>query len=343
MGMIDKMKLAFIGFRHPHIHALYQHARDTAEIEIVGACEEDGPTRAALTQNTKVQLTHDTWQPMLDEVACDAVAVGDYFSRRGELILQLLARGKHVIVDKPVCTKLAELDAIEAKLQSSGLKLGCMLDLRDSPQVVGLRTLIRSGLIGEVQAIAFGGQHPLLLGSRASWYFEPGKHGGTINDIAIHAVDALPWITGRQFSVVNAARGWNAFASDFPHFQDAAQLMLTLDNGCGVLGDVSYFMPDSMGYSLPLYWRMTFWGRQGVLETSTTSDHIWVALNGERAPRKEALPAGNPAGYLHAFLHDVAGNPLDDALTTADVLKSARTALIIQGVADQGSNGQSLG
>jgi len=342
MGIIQ-MKLAFIGFRHPHIHALYQHALETEGVDIVAACEEDAATRAALEQNAKVQLTHDNWQTMLDTVECDIVAVGDYFARRGSLILALLDRGKHVIVDKPVCTDLAALDAIAQKIQSSGLKVGCMLDMRDTPQVVGLRTLIRSGLIGAVHAIAFGGQHPLLLGSRASWYFEPGKHGGTINDIAIHAVDALPWITGLQFTTVNAARTWNAFAPDFFHFHDAAQLMLTMDNGCGVLGDVSYFMPDSMGYTLPHYWRMTFWGRQGVLETSATSDHIWMALNGESAPRKEALPPGNPAGYLHAFLRDIAGTTRADELTTADVLKSARTALLIQAVADQGSSAQALG
>ncbi|MEZ4683286.1 MAG: hypothetical protein R2932_54665 [Caldilineaceae bacterium] len=60
------------------------------------------------------------------------------------------------------------------------------------PQAIGLRNLIRSGLIGEIHAINFGGQHPLMLDTRAAWYFEPGKHGGTINDIAIHAVDAIP-------------------------------------------------------------------------------------------------------------------------------------------------------
>ena len=33
--------------------------------------------------------------------------------------------------------------------------------------------------------------------------------------------------------------------------KDTAQLVLTMDNGCGVLGDVSYFMPDGFGHSLP--------------------------------------------------------------------------------------------
>jgi predicted dehydrogenase len=332
------MKLAFIGFRHPHIYTLYNHAQARPDIEIVGACEEDAATRATLAEQPTVQLTHSTLTAMLDAVDCDAVAVGDYYGIRGERILQLLEAGKHVIVDKPLCTSLSELAAIEAQAATSQLKVGCMLDMRDSSQAIGLRQLISSGVIGEVHAITFGGQHPLMLGTRANWYFEPGKHGGTINDIAIHAVDTLPWITGLHFTEIHAARTWNAFAADYPHFHDAAQMMLGLDNGCGVLGDVSYFMPNSMGYTLHLYWRMTFWGRHGVIETATTTDQIMVALDGEAQPRYEPLPAGNPGGYLQAFLDDIAIGPSetkDDILNTAKVLANARTALMIQGVADQ--------
>jgi len=330
------MKLAFCGLRHPHIYALYNDALAHPAVEIVAACEEDAATRTALADHPQIQITHHDFATMLTEVACDAVAIGDYYTKRGELILQALAAGKHVLADKPICTTLAELDAIEAALAGQDLRLGCMLDLRDIPQVIGARDLIRSGLIGEIHAVGFGGQHPLLLGSRVAWYFEPGKHGGTLNDIAIHAIDALPWITGLAVAEIQAARTWNAFAPDYPHFHDAAQLMISLENGCGVLGDVSYFMPDSMGYTSPLYWRMTFWGRKGVLETSATMDHIVVALDGEEAARHEPLPAGNPGGYLQAFLDDVAGEQQTAGkLDTAAVLTGARMALQVQAAADQ--------
>jgi len=336
------MKLAFCGFRHPHIYALYTDALAHPRLEIVAACEEDASTRAALQDHAQITITHDNLSTMLAEIDCDAVAIGDYYAKRGPVILQALAADKHVIVDKPVCTSLAELDAIAHQLTTRKRKLGCMLDLRDLPQAIGLRNLIRSGLIGEIHAINFGGQHPLMLGSRAAWYFEPGKHGGTINDIAIHAVDAIPWITGLDIAEIHAARTWNAFAPDYPHFHDAAQLMLSLANGCGVLGDVSYFMPNSMGYTLPLYWRMTFWGRSGVVETAITWDHMMVALDGEEQPRHEPLPAGNPGGYLQAFLDDVAGKPAGDRLHTQLILDRARVALQIQAAASSEGKGKPL-
>ena len=194
--------------------------------------------------------------------------------------------------------------------------------------------MVRQGVIGEIHAISFGGQHPLFLGTRPAWYFEPGKHGGTINDIAIHAIDAIPWITGLRFAAVNAARCWNAFAVDFPHFEGAGQMMLTMENGCGVLGDVSYFVPDSLGYSIPFYWRMTFWGREGVIETSRVANEIALALNGAREVRSEPLPDGHPAGYLRSFIHDVGGELDEDELCTEHVLRATRIALTIQKAAD---------
>jgi predicted dehydrogenase len=175
-----------------------------------------------------------------------------------------------------------------------------------------------------------------MYGSRPGWYFEPGKHGGTWNDIAIHAMDYIPWATGLRFVTVNAARGWNAFAEAAPHFQDAAQAMLTMDNGCGVLGDVSYFAPDSMGYSMPWYWRMTFWGRKGVAEACSTSKKVMLGLQGEKEVQLLDPPAGSPDGYLNAFLADVAGRPDPEALNTEVVLRATRQTLLAQRAADQG-------
>ncbi|MEM7035083.1 MAG: Gfo/Idh/MocA family oxidoreductase [Chloroflexota bacterium] len=331
------MKLAFIGFRHPHIFTLYKLAQERPDIEIVATCEEHAETQASLAQSNQVSLTHTSYETLLSEVDCDVIAVGDYYGIRGERIIQALEAGKHVMVDKPVCTSLSELDKIENLLATRSIKLGCMLTMRDGAQTIGLRSLVQSGLIGEVHAISFGGQHGLKLGTRAAWYFEPGKHGGTINDIGIHAIDALPWITGLEYAEIQAARTWNAFAPDFPHFHDAAQVMLSMNNGCGVLGDVSYFMPNSMAESHPLYWQMTIWGTKGVLETAMNLDYVRVGLNGEPEPRKEALPTGTPGGYLQAFIDDINGKAdAETGIRNSDrVIKSARTVLTIQQVADE--------
>ncbi len=296
----------------------------------------DAAARAAGAEKPGVKVTHDDLGEMLAEVDCEVVAVGDYYAKRGSVLIQALKAGKHVIGDKPLCTSLAELDEIEALAREKKLKVGCMFPMRHGAPAIGLRELVRAGTLGEIHAISFGGQHPLLQGSRPGWYFEPGKHGGTINDIAIHAFDAIPWITGRRFATINAARCWNAFVPEHPHFKDGGQLMLTLDNGGGVLGDVSYFSPDSLGYGLPFYWRLTLFGRRGIAESSTGCKAISVALDGEPEMGSRPLPPANRGGYLRSFLRDIAGATSADEADTATVLRAAWVSLKVQQAADRG-------
>jgi predicted dehydrogenase len=336
-----KLRMAFAGFRHGHVFDLWKRARESDGLEVVAACEEDEAARAKVAADGSAAITHSDFRKMLDEVPCDAVAVGDYYAARGGIIEEALRRGKHVLTDKPPCVSVAELDRIEALVRGKNLRLGCMFDTRDLAPFLGLRALLREGRIGEVHAISIGGQHPLLRGARPGWYFEEGKHGGTINDIAIHVFDFVPWLTGLELETVEAARCWTAFADGTP-MKDAGQFMITLSNGAGLMGDVSYFLPDSLGYTNPYYWRTTIWGRRGMLEAGVNLTSIAAALDGRKQVETLPLPAADPGGYLRAFLDDVRGEPRPEGMNTKGVLRAARVALAVQEAADRGLRGVSL-
>jgi predicted dehydrogenase len=328
------VKFVVVGLRHPHINDVVMRLQDRDDTELVAVCEEDAATREALVSEGKFEKVYDSYTQMLDEVECDAVAVGDYYSIRGARAIEALKRGKHVLADKPFCTTLEELDEIEKLAHGKNLVLGCMLDMRSNGVLRLLRRLIGENELGEIVALSFGGQHPLNYGTRAEWYFEDGKHGGTINDIAIHALDLLPWLTGKNVKTINAARNWNARLPQVPNFKDAAQMMLTLENNAGVLGDVSYCAPDSHGYSFPLYWRITVWGDGGVAEFEYNTPTLTLYKNGEKEGRAVKADEAASGEYLNAFLQQIGGEK-SVALTTEDVLRSSRLSLQVQKAADE--------
>lgn len=332
-----------MGFRHGHIFDAHNRLKDRPDAEIVASCEEDDKARKRLRSEGKAAITHESLAAMLDTVPCDVVAVGDYYGRRGAILIEALKRGKHVISDKPICTSLRELDEIAKLARAKKLVVGCQLDLRDGGTFQEMRRLIRAGEIGEIHAISFNGEHPLMWGTRPAWYFEPGKHGGTLNDIAIHAMDGIPWITGLQFKTVNAARNWNARLKEVPHFKDCAQVMLTMSNGCGVLGDVSYLSPDSMGYAIPQYWQMRFWGTEGLLENSNATKEITIYHKNDQTPQTVKPGAGTPGGYLDAFIQEIRGEKTNLHLSSAEALQAARLTLQIQEAADKGSVNVAIG
>ncbi|MFW5798341.1 MAG: hypothetical protein ACOCXX_01675, partial [Planctomycetota bacterium] len=145
--------------------------------------------------------------------------------------------------------------------------------------------------------------------------------------------------TGLGFTEITAARNWNGLLREVPHFRDCAQVMMQLEGGAGVLGDVSYLAPNSLGYSFPLYWRMTFWGTEGVLETSVPSKGVTVYRNGDEAPSVEPPDEGTPGGYLESMLAWIDHRRDGLHLTMDEVLHAARVTLLAQQAADRGDTG----
>lgn len=329
-----KLRIAFVGFRHGHVFEMVAAAEASPHLEVVARCEEDPATREKLKVEGKIEITHTCYDQMLAEVPCDIIATGAVYGERGAILIKALKAGKHIISDKPLCTRLEELEEIEALAKSKGLQVGLQLSLRNSPPMIGLRNVIKSGVIGEPVTVNVTAQHPLNLGVRPEWYFVPGQHGGTINDIGIHAFDIIPWITGSRVSNILAARTWNKRATPYPHFEDCAQLMAKLDNGGGVLADFSYLAPTKLGFQDPKYWEITIHGTQGVAQISLAWDHIRVVTDDDTEPRTLPLPEKTPAKYLTDFLDRIHGRPAAEGdLTTEEVLQASREALSAQAAA----------
>jgi len=325
-----KTRFAFVGFRHSHAFDLLNLVADRPDCEIVACCEEDAATRDALAKSGRADITHQSYEAMLDAVECDVVAVGDYYTKRGPLVVEALRRGLHVISDKPLCHTLAEQAQIEDLSAKRDLSVGLQLELRGAGAFIRLRDIIRSGELGRIHTMNICGQHPLLVGSRPAWYFEKGKHGGTINDIGIHVFDIVPWLTGIPWREVVAARTWNAKATAFPHFNDAAQFLGILESGTGILADVSYLAPEKAGYQLPHYWRFTVHGQNGLAETHYGAVHVKVAL--DHHDGMDQRPVGPPIyrRFFTDFLNEVRGHRESCDLRTADVLTASRLALEAQ-------------
>jgi predicted dehydrogenase len=321
-----------------HIFDIHAHMKKREDVEIVAVCEEDSETRDRLADQG-ISVSHTDFDDMLQHMEFDLLVVGEVFYRRGRLIRAALEAGKHVLSDKPICTDLEELAEIEALSDRHSLVVGAALDLRDSGAFLRVRELIRTGTIGSVHGVSFSGQHPLLLDSRPGWYFEKGNHGGTINDIAIHAVDILQWITGRGFREVLTARSWNAGLAAHPSFHNAAQLMLVMDGGCGVIGDVSYISPDGFRYSLPQYWRFNFWGDLGMIECGFNQTQVLLYRAESDAAEEVESPPDRSGGYLEDLLQAIregTGSP------NASIFSATKVCLKAQKAADRNLLGISL-
>lgn len=325
------MKIAFAGLRHGHIFVLYDMAKENPLFQITGAFEEDKDARLAAVSRG-VDCCYESYDALLEDPTVEVVALGGCYADRGGMAIRALQAGKHVIADKPLCTSLEELDAIESLARERNLTVSCMFTMRFEKKIRAVKTLIESGVLGEVNNVYFGGQHPLQYGRRPMWYFEEGKHGGVINDIAIHGIDVLAYALGLSVDKILAARCWNKYAAEAPAFQDCGQMMLAAQNGAGILADVSYAVPVGVEFKLPYYWQFYVWGTKGTLRFALNEEKSWYYLAGREEPllleEKEI-----ESDYLTDFYGLITGKP--GVLSMEDVLSATRTTLEIQRFAER--------
>ncbi len=324
------MNFAFAGFRHGHLSSFYKKISATNNT-VIGCWEDFEEAKLNAQKNLGADFKFDTYEDLLSDKNIDIVVIGNYYAKRGENIIDALKAGKNVIADKPICTSLSELDKIEKLSKERGLKVGCMLDLRNSFYADAAKKIVDEGKLGEIYNIQFEGQHPLNYDKRPKWYFEDGKHGGTINDIGIHGIDLVRYITGLELKRVIAARCWNAYATEAENFKDSAQFMVELSNSAGLTADVSYASPCNISYKLPFNWRFVFWGTKGVMEFSEQRKSLYIAYHNSDEPViiKEQPVEHN---FLQDFLDEIDGK--NTTLNTKEVIASARTALTIQAAAN---------
>ena len=320
------MNIAFAGFRHGHIFVLYNQAVENSDVNISYCFEEDDNARAA-AEAQGVCFNAKSYDEILkDENVC-AVAIGDYYGKRGRLVIEALKSGKHVICDKPVCTDLSELDEIERLSKEKGLVVACMLDLRYMAQAERVKELIESGEIGDLKIASFTGQHCLDYGNRPGWYFEEGKHGGTINDIAIHGIDLIRYVTGKNLTKVDCARVWNAFADKEPDFADSGQFMAQMGK-MAISADVSYAAPK-MNTMMPTYWNFYIWGSKGMINFCYKQRCIHLYKERETVIECDECEIK----HLEDFIRQIKGEKT--IMETGDILTSQRQVLEIQKEADK--------
>jgi predicted dehydrogenase len=139
----------------------------------------------------------------------DAVYVALPNSMHAEYTIRAAKAGKHVLCEKPMAISVAECEAMIAACKAAGVKL--MIAYRCHYEPTNLRAieLIRSGAIGEVQAIE----------SSYGFNIQPGEWrtdkkmagGGPLFDVGIYSLNATRYLTGEE------PEKFAAFASVIDH------------------------------------------------------------------------------------------------------------------------------
>ena len=132
---------------------LVRTAIATPALQLEWLCDLDEKrAQAVLGRYTTVKAT-ESYDRVLADPAVAAVAIATPVATHFDLVRAALEAGKHVLVEKPLTSSVAEGAKLTALAERSGLVLMCDHTYCYTPAVRRIREFIRAGEIGEVQFV----------------------------------------------------------------------------------------------------------------------------------------------------------------------------------------------
>lgn len=133
----------------------------------------------------------------------DAVIISTPHAAHVSEALAAARAGKHILLDKPMATTVADCDRIIEAARAAGVNLMIMFGQRFRVCNIEARKLVQEGRIGKVrmiqeQILATGG-----LASLPAWQSAPENCGIFVGH-AVHNIDRIRWISGAEIASVSA-------------------------------------------------------------------------------------------------------------------------------------------
>ncbi|NNF05647.1 MAG: Gfo/Idh/MocA family oxidoreductase, partial [Candidatus Eisenbacteria bacterium] len=196
--------------------------RTHPQVDWVAACDNSKFMNNALGKFIQGVEFYDDHQKMLKEQDLDCVFITTPTGSHASITKDCVEAGKHVFVEKPLATNLAEAQEVAAMVSKRGLKSQVGYVCRYAPTFEKAKQILDSGVLGPIQN--FGSvkySSDVLRKVEKSWRFmrKAAKGGGgVVNEFACHGVDLLVWLLGEPNSVDARMESWySAEVEDHVH------------------------------------------------------------------------------------------------------------------------------
>ncbi len=261
-----------------------------AGFEVVGLVGTDPQRTAERAAQSEVPAAFTDLAQAIDQTGATVVAISTPPFTHGALTLAALAKGCHVLCEKPFARDMTEAKAMLDAARQAGKVHMLGNEFRFMPQRATMARAIADGLIGEPRFASFVQYSGYVSGFEddiPAWWFDPAQGGGWLGASGSHAIDQIrTWLgefasLSATLSTVTASRG---------PVDDSFSVRFTLASGVeGVLHQCS-------GDYGPFTELTRISGTKGTLRTE--GERVLLAdRDGERElaiPADLALPAAGP-------------------------------------------------
>jgi predicted dehydrogenase len=247
-----------------HALALTTYPRCTVAL----ICDRDEARARRAGERFGCRWTTNTDEVAASDVEAVTVATPDHLHR--EPVVQMLLAGKHVMVEKPLATAVADGIAMVAAATQSGRHLMVDFHARWNPLFMGAKSYMDRGDLGApVMAYARLSDTISVPTEMLSWSGQSGPEWFLFP----HTMDVVRWLFDRE-PIEVMAKGYRGVLEGrgIPCW-DAIQAIIEFEGGAFCTFETSWIVPDS--YSHVVDNRLSIYGEKGGLELRNEPS-IWA-------------------------------------------------------------------
>ena len=260
---MKKIKYGIIGlgwFGEKHCEAL----AGIPNVELHALCTRNPARLAEVAKTFGVPRTFIDYREMLADPELEAVSVVTMWDQHVAPAVAALQAGKHVFLEKPMASTIADCDAIveAARVAKGSFMVGHIC--RFNPRYAAAKQEIAAGKIGKIISLYARRNLPASVGEQVL-----PKIGPIIGD-GVHDTDLMLWFTGAKI-VTAFAQTVNVRGFKNP---DLGWTMYRFDSGAiGVLED-NWCLPNTTAFQIDE--RMEIIGTEGSIHIHETHPNFSI-------------------------------------------------------------------
>jgi len=196
-GRKKKVRVALIGAGKMANDVHYPSLAEFDDVEMVALCDLVEDNRVKTAGKFGIKKHYHGYRQMLDENPCDAVYILMPPHHLFDVVIECLRRKRHVFIEKPPAVTTFQVQSMAREAKKNGCVTMVGFNRRYAPMLTDAHRQAASRGVTQVNATFY-------KKSSAVYY------DGAIDVIgcdAIHAVDALRWLSGGEPQEVAAAVG----------------------------------------------------------------------------------------------------------------------------------------
>jgi UDP-N-acetylglucosamine 3-dehydrogenase len=290
--------------------------------QLYAICTRTPARLAEVANKFRVEKTFTDYRAMLADPELESVSITTMWDQHAEPTIAALAAGKHVFLEKPMASTVADCDRIvEAARAARGhFMVGHIC--RFNPRYAAARQEIAAGRIGKIISMYARRNLPAWVGATVL-----DKIGPIIGD-GVHDTDLMFWFSG--------SRAVTAYAQtvkfrDHAH-PDLGHVMYRLKSGASCILEAVWCLPSATPFQIDE--RLEIVGTEGSISIQDTHPNLMIVdKSGSRCPDTTYWPTihGRLQGALRDelayFLNCVATGEPSSIITPEESREAVRACL----------------